>query len=147
MKDLIFSPEYKDLEIFSNIKYSKNKVYLHSDPKLMPKRKNVWASWNYIENKSGITVTYWMNLLQKIGTDKDFFVTLNPEQPPDSNKIEKEIIYDHPIYDLETFKNQAKIELLQGKENLWFCGAYLGYGFHEDGISSGIKVAKKLLKG
>ncbi len=147
VKDLVFYPKYKDLEIFSKIKYSKNKVYLHSDPKLMPRRKDVWASWNYIENKSGITVTYWMNLLQKIGTDKDFFVTLNPEHPPESNKIEKEIIYDHPIYDLETFKNQAKIELLQGKENLWFCGAYLGYGFHEDGIKSGIKVAKKLLKG
>ncbi len=146
VEDLIVSPKYKYLKIFSKIKYSKNNVYLHSDSKLMPKRKDVWASWNYIENGPQITVTYWMNLLQQIGTNNNFFVTLNPKNPPKSEKIEKKIVYDHPIYDLETFKSQKIIESIQGKESLWFCGAYLGYGFHEDGIKSGIKVANELLK-
>ena len=112
----------------------------------MPKNKKVWASWNYIENKSEISLTYWMNLLQQIGTDSNYFVSLNPECLPRADKIVKKIIYDHPIYDFDTFKCQKEIELIQGKNNVWFCGAYLGYGFHEDGIKSGVNVANEILK-
>ena len=132
--------------VFSQIKFNKNEVYLHSDPKLMPKNRNVWASWNYLENKSEISVTYWMNLLQELDTNINFFVSLNPEFLPDIKKIEKKIIYHHPVFDFKTFEAQKKINLIQGKNNLWFCGAYLGYGFHEDGIKSGERVAKKILK-
>ncbi len=133
------------LKIFSNIKYNKNVVFLHSDQKLMPKRQKVWASWNYIENKSEISVSYWMNKLQNLNTNKNFFVTLNPPFKPDSEKVERQIVYEHPMYDFNTFGTQKKIQSMQGKDNLWFCGAYLGYGFHEDGIKSGIQVAEKLL--
>ena len=133
-------------KIFSQIKYSKNLVYLHSDERLMPQNKNVWASWNYIESNSTLFVTYWMNLLQKLNTSQNFFVSLNPETNIDENKIEKKVSYHHPTYTFETFDAQKKIQLIQGQDNLWFCGAYLGYGFHEDGISSGLKVAKDLQK-
>ena len=148
VSEVIENKEFEYINIFSNIKYSKNNVYLHSDISLMPKSRNVWASWNYVENKSKseVSVTYWMNLLQEIGTDINFFVSLNPLTPPSSDKIEKKIVYDHPIYDLKTFECQKKVEMIQGKNNLWFCGAYLGYGFHEDGIKSGMKVAEDLLR-
>lgn len=134
-----------DIKIFSNIKYSKNIVFLHSDRKLMPKTRKAWASWNYIESSSKVSVTYWMNKLQNLKTQRDFFVTLNPVIKPDINKVEREIIYTHPVYDFDTFETQKKIQSIQGKNNLWYCGAYLGYGFHEDGIKSGLTVAENLL--
>ena len=146
VKNIFTNQTFNYLNIFEKIKYSKNIVYLHSDQTLMPKNKKVWASWNYIENKSEISLTYWMNLLQQIGTDRNYFVSLNPKCLPRSDKIVKKIIYDHPIYDFDTFKCQKEIELIQGKNNVWFCGAYLGYGFHEDGIKSGFNVANEILK-
>ena len=74
----------------------------------MPKRQNVWASWNYIENKSEISVSYWMNKLQNLNTNKNFFVTLNPPFKPDSKKVERQIVYEHPMYDFKTFETQKK---------------------------------------
>ncbi len=146
VKEIIRSKENKNHLFFSDIAYSKNLVFLHSDHKLMPKNKNVWASWNYIENKKEISVSYWMNLLQNLATKQNIFVTLNPSREPEKNKIFKKIIYEHPVYNFETFNLQKKINSIQGNNNLWFCGAYLGYGFHEDGIKSGKNVSKTLLK-
>ena len=146
VKEIIKSKEKKNLTFFSDITYSKNLVFLHSDCNLMPKNKKVWASWNYIENKKEISVSYWMNLLQNLATTQNFFVTLNPSRKPAKNKTYKKIIYEHPVYNFKTFSLQRKINSIQGKNNLWFCGAYLGYGFHEDGIKSGKNVSKNLLK-
>lgn len=136
-------------KIFKKIKYTTNKVFLHTDNQFMPKKKKVWASWNYIqgkEYKKKLSVTYWMNKLQKLDTRKNIFVTLNPEKPPLKSKLIKTILYNHPLFDLDTFKTQKKIKKIQGVNKLWFCGAYLGYGFHEDGIKSGLSVAKKILE-
>ncbi len=136
------------INLFKGIKYTKNEVFLHTDKTLMPKYKKVWASWNYIEgtsHKKKLSVTYWMNKLQKLETKRNIFVTLNPDKIPSGKKFIKKIIYHHPLFDHNTFKNQKKIEEIQGKKRLWFCGAYLGYGFHEDGIKSGLSVAKKIL--
>ncbi len=146
VKNVISDRGYNHSNIFSGIKYNKNKVYLHSDERLMPKNRKAWASWNYLENKSQLSVTYWMNLLQDIKTSKNFFVSLNPSQLPDSDKIEKIIYYEHPVYDLQTFKSQKEVDLIQGMNNIWFCGAYLGYGFHEDGIKSGKRVAERIMR-
>ncbi len=135
-------------EIFSKIEYSKNLVYLHSDNELMPKSKKVWSSWNYIRNdlvENKISITYWMNRLQNLKTKEDIFVSLNPNVMPKKKKIYKRINYSHPIYNFETFDTQAKIQRIQGKKNTWYCGAYLGNGFHEDGIESGLSVAEKIL--
>ena len=115
----------------------------------MPESRKAWSSWNYIENKankSGVNVTYWMNKLQKLNTNLNIFVSLNPSILPSKKKIFKKIYYDHPLFDLNTFKNQKKITKIQGNKNIWFCGAYLGYGFHEDGITSALNVVKKILE-
>ena len=109
----------------------------------------MWASWNYIKgkgNKKKLSVTYWMNKLQKLDTKKNIFVTLNPEKSPLKGKLIKTVLYNHPLFDLDTFKTQKKIKKIQGLNKLWFCGAYLGYGFHEDGIKSGLSVASKILE-
>ena len=112
----------------------------------MPKSKKAWSSWNYIEDKSkmsGVNVTYWMNKLQKLNINLNIFVSLNPSTLPSEEKIFKKIYYDHPLFDFDTFENQKKITKIQGTKNIWFCGAYLGYGFHEDGITSALHVVKK----
>ena len=148
VKNIINLKEEKK-NFFENIRYTKNKVYVHSDQKLMPESKKAWSSWNYIEdkkNKSGVNVTYWMNKLQKLDTNLNIFVSLNPSTLPSKKKIFKEIYYDHPLFDFNTFENQKKITTIQGSRNIWFCGAYLGYGFHEDGVTSALNVVKKILE-
>ena len=134
-------------KIFTKMIYKKNVVYLHSDKSLMPKNMKVWSSWNYLQssiNASELTVTYWMNKLQNLKTDTNIFVSLNPFKKPKKEKIFKIIEYEHPHYNFETFRKQKEIDNIQGRENIWFCGAYLGYGFHEDGISSSMNVARRI---
>ena len=134
-------------KIFSSMVYKKNVVYLHSDMSLMPKNIKVWSSWNYLQNSkkaNELTVTYWMNKLQNLETDTNIFVSLNPFKKPKKEKIFKVINYEHPYYNFETFSKHKEIDNIQGRENIWFCGAYLGYGFHEDGISSSMNVAKRI---
>ncbi len=141
---------YKTLNYF---KFSKNKIVLHSSKQFMPNNKSLWSSWNYTgsidTNKNNyekpIQVTYWMNLLQNIDKKYPLFVTLNPEENSiDKDLIFKEILYEHPILDENALKGQSKLENIQGMNNLWFAGAWTKYGFHEDGISSALKIAKKL---
>ncbi|MBD22113.1 MAG: hypothetical protein CL572_00395 [Alphaproteobacteria bacterium] len=143
----VLNLDRKEKKIFSNMKYKKNIVYLHKDPSLMPKKKKVWSSWNYLQDSKKVnelTVTYWMNKLQKLKTNTNIFVSLNPFKKPEKDKIFQVINYQHPQFNFETFDKQKEIDKIQGKSNTWFCGAYLGYGFHEDGISSSINVAKKI---
>lgn len=141
-------PNLNNTKIFEDIKYTRNEVFLHTDETLMPNLKKVWASWNYLEgnNNNQLSVTYWMNKLQNLDTKTNIFVTLNPFVKPSKNKIIKRIKYKHPMYDLKTFETQKKVKLIQGKNNIWYCGAYLGYGFHEDGIKSGLDVVNRILK-
>ena len=138
-----------ETKIFSNMDYKRNIVYLHKDSSLMPKNTKVWSSWNYLQDSEKVnelTVTYWMNKLQNLGTDTNIFVSLNPFKKPKKDKIFKVINYEHPLYTFETFRKQKKIDAIQGKSNIWFCGAYLGYGFHEDGISSSMNIARRIYK-
>ena len=132
-------------EILKNFKYIKNKAYLHSDQNLMPKRLNAWSSWNAISNKdaSKTCVTYWLNKLQNLNVDTNYFLTLNPIKEIDTKKIIKEIKFSHPNFDLKAFKLQKKLKELQGKQNTWFCGSYFGYGFHEDGLKSSLELIKR----
>ena len=144
---LIKNLDKKTQNLLENFKYQKNVVYLHSDLSLMPKNKNTWSSWNYLSNnkkKRASLVTYWMNLLQKLNTSKNVFVSLNPYIIPSSDLTYKKIIYEHPIFNNNTNKAQDKMALIQGQNNIYFAGAWLGYGFHEDGIKSAVKVAKLL---
>jgi predicted NAD/FAD-binding protein len=114
----------------------------------MPKRKGAWSSWNYLgaseEAGTALCVTYWMNRLQGLDADRDLFVTLNPYREPLQGSLYRSEIYEHPVFDAEALRAQARLPGLQGKRNTWFCGAYFGAGFHEDGLKSGLAVAEML---
>lgn len=128
------------------VRYSANKAVLHRDPALMPVRRPAWGSWNYIGDKqSGSTpyVTYWMNNLQMLTTADPLFVTLNGP-PADPALVIAEYDYDHPQFDTAALAAQRRIGRIQGRGGIWYAGAWLGYGFHEDGITSGVKVALAL---
>jgi uncharacterized protein len=135
-------------EILSAFKYARNVAVLHSDERFMPKRKRAWSSWNYIQNDSDdenkLSVTYWMNKLQPIETETPLFVTLNPDTEPHNNLVHYRKDYDHPIFDLSTLKAQKQIMNIMGHRNIWYAGAYFGYGFHEDGLQSGLFAAEQL---
>ena len=114
----------------------------------MPKNRKVWSSWNYLDfdrnSKQELCVTYWMNNLQNLSTKDQIFVSLNLPEPPDKQKIFKKIIYTHPLYVKDTIIAQDGLSKIQGHNNTWYCGAYLGMGFHEDGIKSGLSIAEKI---
>lgn len=130
------------------IRYAPNTAYLHRDPSLMPTRKAAWASWNYLRGAEqapqGVTVSYWMNLLQNIDRKKPLFVTLNPARPPDPALTFKTIAYSHPQFDQRALAAQQALKARQGRNRTWFAGAWLGYGFHEDGLASGLTAARRL---
>ena len=141
---LIKNLDEQSTDILSKFKYQKNTVYLHSDKNLMPENKKTWSSWNYISSKKEekSSVTYWMNLLQKINTSLNVFVSLNPYIIPSKSLTYKKIIYEHPIFNSETNEAQSKMIEIQGKNNIFYAGAWLKYGFHEDGIASAVNISK-----
>ena len=150
---LLANPTRYEAQILGSFKYSQNRAILHKDTRFMPRRQKAWASWNYIGSNapedaspesSGVSLTYWMNRLQKIDPSYPLFVTLNPQSEPDPALVLYEAQYTHPIFNLETDEAQTHLCEIQGKVNTWFCGSYCGYGFHEDGISSGLAVAEAL---
>ncbi|MEM6461094.1 MAG: FAD-dependent oxidoreductase [Pseudomonadota bacterium] len=128
--------------------YQENIAVMHRDESWMPKRNRVWSSWNYIKSRgnmgSDLCVTYWMNMLQSLQTRNNIFVTLNPPREIDSKAVVKAMSFDHPVFTAEAFRAQENMPMLQGYRRTWYCGSYLGYGFHEDGIASGLAVAEKL---
>ena len=144
---LISDATATETELLSSFGFQPNEVILHSDPTLMPQRKATWAAWNYLtssEEDTQLSVTYWMNRLQNISNDKPLFVTLNPFERPDSGLTHRVFSYDHPIFDKAAILAQERLGEIQGQNHLYFCGAWTRYGFHEDGLSSAIKVAKSL---
>ena len=140
---LIKNLDEQSTDILRKFKYQKNIVYLHSDSSLMPKNKKTWSSWNYISSKSEekSSLTYWMNLLQKINNSLNVFVSLNPYMKPIKSLTYKKIIYEHPIFNTQTNEAQKKMTEIQGKYNIFYAGAWLRYGFHEDGIMSAVYIS------
>jgi predicted NAD/FAD-binding protein len=146
---MLADPSPLEREILSSIRYRPNEVYLHRDEALMPKRKKVWASWNYMSDREAgetrdVTVSYWMNRLQNFDHSRPVFVTLNPYAPPREDCTFAKYIYDHPQFDATAQQAKARLGEIQGMNNTWFCGAWCGHGFHEDGLSSGLDVARAL---
>ena len=142
---LIDNPLKGENEILSNFNYKKNIAILHTDENVMPKNKKIWSSWNSKVDSKNInknSVTYWLNLLQNLNINKNIFLTLNPFIKIDEKKIVKKIDFTHPYYNQETLVNQKKLNLIQNKKNILFCGSYFGYGFHEDGIKSSLEMVK-----
>ena len=137
----------KEREILSNFKYKPNKAVIHSDENLMPVNKKAWCSWNSSlnpDNKEQSSVTYWLNQLQNLKTDKNIFLTINPFLEIDSDKIYHKIDFTHPYYDEKALQNQSNLKTIQNTNNTLFAGSYFGYGFHEDGIKSSIEMLKTL---
>ena len=137
----------KEREILSNFKYKPNKAVIHSDEKLMPVNKKAWCSWNSSlnpDNKEQSSVTYWLNQLQNLKTDKNIFLTINPFVEIASDKNYHKIDFTHPYYDEKALQNQSNLKTIQNKNNTLFAGSYFGYGFHEDGIKSSIEMLKTL---
>ena len=133
----------EEKEILSKFSYVYNNAFLHTDENLMPLRKNAWSSWNSITKNNKTCVTYWLNKLQNLKTNKNYFLTLNPAEIIDENKIIKKVNFSHPYFNSENVKLQKDLHLLQGKKRTWYCGSYFGYGFHEDGLKSSIELIKK----
>ena len=124
----------KEKQATDSIKYQQNLTILHGDESLMPNDKNQWCSWNVYKDENYEYVTYWMNNLQKINTNKNIFVTLGDF--PEPNLIFNEMQYEHPVLDFKALEGQKAFEKIQSEKNTYYTGAYLGYGFHEDGIKS-----------
>ncbi|CUH79927.1 NAD(P)/FAD-dependent oxidoreductase [Tropicibacter naphthalenivorans] len=132
----------------AKITYQPNRIVLHADQSVMPKRRVCWSAWNYTETArkemNQIDLTYWMNCLQPIPESDPMFVTLNTTRP-----IRQELIYDevtlrHPVYDLTALDGQQEVAAVNGQNGTWFCGAWMKNGFHEDGLSSALDVARAL---
>jgi predicted NAD/FAD-binding protein len=145
---LLGDPTDAERHVLAPLRYAPNRVYLHRDPSLMPKRKAVWSSWNYLARDTAeggaVTVTYWMNRLQSLDETKPLFVTLNPTTPPAKHLTFRTFAYDHPQFDANALTAQRRLHMIQGQQRTWFCGAYAGYGFHEDGLTAGLEVAERI---
>lgn len=134
--------------VLGAFRFQENRAFLHRDTALMPTRRKVWSSWNYLgrrdaDGERAVAVTYWMNRLQRLESAHDWFVTLNPFEPPRESLVEREITYHHPVFDARAVAAQAELPALQGHRRSFYAGAWTGYGFHEDGLASAVAVARR----
>ncbi|MEM6384882.1 MAG: FAD-dependent oxidoreductase [Pseudomonadota bacterium] len=129
----------------SSIRYQANRAVLHADINAMPKRRKVWSSWCHVENGASedapIELTYWMNSLQPIPEDDPMFVTLNAQGQIRDEFIYDETVFSHPVFDKAAVTAQDTVRAINGQNRTWFCGAWMRYGFHEDGLASAFEVA------
>ena len=142
---LLAEPSASELEILGALRYADNDVVLHTDTRVLPKRRLAWASWNYRlggPTQQPAAVTYNMNILQGIESDQTFCVSLNQTDAIDPDKILARFSYAHPQYSLAASAAQQRGEELQGRQHSYFCGAYWANGFHEDGVVSALRVAR-----
>ena len=145
---MLADPSEEEQRLLGAFDYIVNDTVLHSDTRLMPQRRRVWSSWNYMTREDAdsrrLAVTYWMNRLQGIESDRPLFVTLNPHREIAAGAILKQMRYSHPRFDARAMQAQKELWSLQGRRSTWFCGAYFGAGFHEDGLQAGLAVAEAL---
>ncbi|MDJ0922305.1 MAG: FAD-dependent oxidoreductase [Henriciella sp.] len=142
----LLDPAYEDMRfLLGSVEYRPNDIYLHRDPSLMPTRKAAWASWNVLKQDGpDICLTYWMNRLQNLPNDCPLFVTLNPEKPPAEHLIFARMSKAHPQFDAPAEAAVRALKRDQGRHNIWLAGAWMGSGFHEDGLKSGLSCALSL---
>ena len=147
---MLAGPTPEERRLLGAFRYTKNHAVLHTDARLMPRRRGVWSSWNYIGQRAreggerDLCVTYWMNRLQGLDDPRQIFSTLNPVRTPAPGSILRSEIYEHPLFDAAAIEAQRELWSLQGQGGLWYCGAYFGAGFHEDGLQAGLAVAEAL---
>ena len=145
---MIADPDREEARLLGAFRYARNRAVLHCDARWMPSRRRLWSSWNYLmrrsDNSDALCVTYWMNSLQNLQTNTNLFVTLNPTEEIHPKAIHGVFDYEHPVFNSDAMSAQQHLWSLQGRRRTWFCGSYFGYGFHEDGLQSGLAVAEQL---
>ena len=144
---LLVDPSSEEQEALGSWRYSTNRTVLHTDGRVLGPKKRLWAAWNYRRriastSDSPVAITYYMNKLQRLHAEKDYFVTLNAENEIDAASILYETVYTHPIYTPQSPQSQRAIRELNGARHTYFCGAYMRYGFHEDAVMSALDVTK-----
>jgi predicted NAD/FAD-binding protein len=154
--DLVHGIDQQSRNILAAIPYQKNRAILHTDVRFLPKAKRCWAAWNYTaksgdtpNTKQHVSVNYLINRLQPLPDqlkDTQIIVSLNPSEEPDPKLIHQEIHYSHPVFDMSAIQAQKELPLIQGTSSIWYCGAWTGFGFHEDGLRSGELVAEALIE-
>ena len=144
---LIGDIDEKERAVIGRFGFQENRVLTHTDTAFMPNRKKCWSSWVYLESgrsTQGVSLSYWMNNLQPLGTDQPVIVTLNPETDPKQDELVDTWKTDHPLFDHNAIRAQTELGGLQGYRHTYYCGAWTGYGFHEDGLRSGLDVAEQI---
>jgi uncharacterized protein len=141
---MLDAPAARERDILSAFRFQENRAVLHTDVALMPRRRGVWSAWNYLSNgaadhRRAVSVTYWMNRLQSLETALPLLVTLNPLREPVSGSVLLERVYSHPQFDAAAMDAQTRLADIQGEGGVYFCGAWTGWGFHEDGIASAVR--------
>ena len=144
---LLEDADAEERSVLEAVRYQPNQAVLHTDSELMPASRKVWAAWNYLSDggahsaPAGVSVTYLLNKLQPLPFATPVFLSLNPLQTPHGTQTIAEFEYSHPIFDARALATQRRLPSVQGKRGVWFAGAWTGYGFHEDGLKSGLSVA------
>ena len=144
---LLSDPSHEEREILGAIPYQANEALLHTDDSLMPRRRLAWAAWNYhlpIEARGRVTVTYNMNILQSLNAPAQFLLTLNRSNEVDPRKVLGRYVYHHPVYTADAVTAQGRRREINGVRRTYYCGAYWGYGFHEDGVNSALVSVEEL---
>jgi predicted NAD/FAD-binding protein len=148
---ILQTPSAAEQQGLSAIRYQPNRAVLHTDTSVLPQKKLAWAAWNYERaeqtdrESSQVCLHYLLNMLQPLPFTQSVVVSLNPLREIERDHIMAEFDYAHPVFDLAAIRAQSGIAALQGQQNTYFCGAWMGYGFHEDGLKSGLKVAEQIL--
>ncbi len=142
-RKLLEDPSPAEAALLGAFATSENLAVMHRDVSLMPRRRAVWSSWNYLGGATA-SVTYWMNRLQPIADPGPVFVTLNPTRAPAPETVIRREIFAHPLFDAKALRAQQDLWALQGAQRTWFCGAWFGAGFHEDGLQAGLAVAEAI---
>jgi predicted NAD/FAD-binding protein len=143
-----------ECSILGAVRYHPNRAVLHTDTAVLPRRKLAWAAWNYARaadagrEQAAVCLHYLINRLQPLPWEQPVVVSLNPDpaQPPDPASVIGEYEYSHPVFDAAAMQAQQRLGEIQGRSGLWFCGAWTRYGFHEDGLTSGLNVVQGLLE-
>ena len=147
---LLIDASADERALLGAIGYQRNRAVLHTDPSLMPRRRRAWAAWNYeraadaTRERGRVCLHYWLNRLQPLPWWRPLFVSLNPLREPAAQAVLAEFDYAHPVFDQAAIDAQRALPAIQGRANTWYCGAWTGYGFHEDGLRSGLAVAEAL---
>lgn len=145
--EVLADPSREEMGLLGAWSYSRNKTVLHTDTSFLPPLGKTWASWNYQrthrpEEGSQVSLTYYMNRLQGLSTQRHYCVTLNPSRPVAPSSTIREMVYNHPVYTHESLATQAGLAALNGQNGTYYCGSYMGYGFHEDAVRSALAVCR-----